>query len=262
MTRILLSLPPSDLRAVASALRSERLSAPFTEQSLGRFLGNVDNVGVAAALTKMLDSGMNPTALATSIELVASALESRPELDDVLELVTTSPDAYMANRDTGVVVREMFGRATKSVLVAGYAVYQGKKIFEVLAERMNEFPHLDVQMFLDIQRRAGDTTMTGELVNRFLHRFKNDEWPNGARLPRIYYDPRGLFQDPAQRAALHAKCVVIDDTEVFISSANFTEAAQQRNIEVGLRVRSGLLGSRVISFFNGLVAASAFRQIY
>lgn len=259
MTNILLSLPASDLKAIASAIRAERLSAPFSAQGVGRILGNVNDPDVAVALTK-LASGMSSAALATTVELIATALDSKPGLDDILELVTTNPDVNIVSRDTSVVVREMFQRATKSVLVAGYAVFQGKKIFQPLAERMNNLPELDVLMFLDIQRRGADTTMTEELVSRFLHRFKNDEWPDGTRLPSIYYDPRGLSPESAHRAALHAKCVVIDDVEVFISSANFTEAAQQRNIEVGLRVQSGLLASRVAGFFNSLAASSVFRR--
>jgi phosphatidylserine/phosphatidylglycerophosphate/cardiolipin synthase-like enzyme len=34
-------------------------------------------------------------------------------------------------------------------------------------------------------------------------------------------------------AFLHAKAVVVDDEAVFITSANFTEAALDRNIELG-----------------------------
>jgi phosphatidylserine/phosphatidylglycerophosphate/cardiolipin synthase-like enzyme len=53
----------------------------------------------------------------------------------------------------------------------------------------------------------------------------------------VFYDPRSVTLEPGKAAALHAKCVVIDEFDLFVSSANFTEAAQQRNIEVGLRLR-------------------------
>jgi phosphatidylserine/phosphatidylglycerophosphate/cardiolipin synthase-like enzyme len=36
---------------------------------------------------------------------------------------------------------------------------------------------------------------------------------------------------------LHAKAVVVDEYSVFVTSANLTEAALDRNIEVGLLVR-------------------------
>jgi phosphatidylserine/phosphatidylglycerophosphate/cardiolipin synthase-like enzyme len=47
--------------------------------------------------------------------------------------------------------------------------------------------------------------------------------------------------EPGKAAALHAKCLVIDAFDLFVSSSNFTEAAQQSNIEVGLRLRSAIV---------------------
>jgi phosphatidylserine/phosphatidylglycerophosphate/cardiolipin synthase-like enzyme len=50
-------------------------------------------------------------------------------------------------------------------------------------------------------------------------------------------DPRSLELDARRRANLHVKCVVVDRQVVFVSSANFTEAVQERNIEVGVLLR-------------------------
>ncbi len=54
---------------------------------------------------------------------------------------------------------------------------------------------------------------------------------------------------------MHPKCVVMDDEEVLVTSANFTEAAQQRNIEVGLLVRSQSVARQITQFFDGLISA-------
>ena len=61
--------------------------------------------------------------------------------------------------------------------------------------------------------------------------------------------------------ALHAKCVVIDEFDLFVSSANFTEAAQQRNIEVGLRLRSNVVAGRVVRFFDSLIETGQLAQL-
>jgi len=58
--------------------------------------------------------------------------------------------------------------------------------------------------------------------------------------------------------SLHAKCIVVDAEHVFVSSANFTEAAQERNIEVGLLIQSRALGERVRRFFDALVDSGYF----
>ena len=52
----------------------------------------------------------------------------------------------------------------------------------------------------------------------------------------------------------HAKCVVADGRTVFVSSANFTEAAQDRNIELGLLIHSSALAGRITAHFDAMLA--------
>jgi phosphatidylserine/phosphatidylglycerophosphate/cardiolipin synthase-like enzyme len=157
-----------------------------------------------------------------------------------------------------VVVSDLFRQAEETILIAGYAVYQGQKVFHALAQRMVERPTLRARMFLDIQRKPGDTSSSAELVRRFAHRFQSDEWPTGSPTPEVFYDPRALSIDRVKRAALHAKCVVADGQEVFVSSANFTEAAQERNIEIGLLLHSTAIAERLTHFLDALCATGQF----
>ncbi len=142
----------------------------------------------------------------------------------------------------------------------GYAVYQGASVFEALAQRMETIPELNVQLFLNIARPDNDTTPATILVSRYSQRFRDSQWPKDCRLPAVYYDPRSVAED--KRSSLHAKCVVVDAEQVFVSSANFTKAGQERNIEVGLKIQSPWLAGRLIRHFqllheNGL-AVRAF----
>jgi phosphatidylserine/phosphatidylglycerophosphate/cardiolipin synthase-like enzyme len=66
--------------------------------------------------------------------------------------------------------------------------------------------------------------------------------------------------DRAKCAALHAKCIVVDRSAVFVSSANFTEAAQEKNIEVGLLLKSPVVADRISRFFEQLAAARLLRR--
>jgi phosphatidylserine/phosphatidylglycerophosphate/cardiolipin synthase-like enzyme len=79
--------------------------------------------------------------------------------------------------------------------------------------------------------------------------------------PEIYYDPRALGRSDGRRATLHAKCIVVDRTQVFVPSANFTEAAQEGNIELGVIIRSRLLASRLADHFEGLIAAGLLKRL-
>jgi phosphatidylserine/phosphatidylglycerophosphate/cardiolipin synthase-like enzyme len=70
--------------------------------------------------------------------------------------------------------------------------------------------------------------------------------------PRVYFDPRAL-EDSGPGGVLHAKAVVADDEVVFVTSANLTEAALDRNIELGLLVRDRSIAASVSSHFQGLI---------
>ncbi len=149
----------------------------------------------------------------------------------------------------------------REVLVAGFAVYQGKEVFSRLAERMVEIPELRVRFFLEIRRNPGDTALASELVRRFVARFRTKEWP-GEKLPELYCDPRSLEANREKRSSLHAKCVVIDREVAFVTSANFTEAAQERNIEVGALIRSEAFANDLHRQFDLLLEANALVRVF
>jgi phosphatidylserine/phosphatidylglycerophosphate/cardiolipin synthase-like enzyme len=117
---------------------------------------------------------------------------------------------------------------------------------------MEAVPGLDVKFFLNISRPDGDTTASEILISRFKQRFKEKQWPVGCRLPEVYFDPRSVADDGPIRSSLHAKCVVVDSAHVFVSSANFTEAGQEQNIEVGLKIESEWLAKQITEHFGHL----------
>jgi hypothetical protein len=255
MTCPLLLLPDSDLAALIAGLRSRWLGPPFSASLVERLLGHSVSAQTVAALESFHQLGLTEDQLAAALELVLQDREHRPRLEDAVDLVTSGPEAPgIANRDTRVVVRELFAHAESTVLIAGYAVYQGRSVFEALAERMAAQPGLKVRLILDIHRAAGDTTLASLVVHRFSDHFRSTQWPQDRPLPDVYYDPRSLEINAAEKSAMHAKCIVVDGRDVFISSANFTEAAHNRNLEVGLLIRSPWLASNLTAHFDTLVA--------
>ena len=68
----------------------------------------------------------------------------------------------------------------------------------------------------------------------------------------MYYDPRSL-EPSGPTGVLHAKAVVVDHEAVFITSANLTAAALDRNIELGVLIRHRVLATSVANHFRGLV---------
>ncbi|MCC7338738.1 MAG: hypothetical protein IT422_26890 [Pirellulaceae bacterium] len=253
MTNTLAQLSTNDLRTLVDSITSGRLTSPYSELQVSRILPKSLSHSVSCNLQSFDRKGFSPPQIADMLGLLCVDRTSRDANNTAIDLVTSGPEADgVTNRDTAVVVDEMFKHASNSVLVVGYAVYQGQKVFESLANRMAEVPDLSVAFFLDVPRSKGDDTKQEIIVSRFVSRFKDKQWPAGSRLPQVYYDPRSSSDTEAVRSSLHAKCIVVDRQQVFVSSANFTEAGQQRNIEVGLRIESSWLAEKLSHHFEQL----------
>ncbi|MYJ82461.1 MAG: hypothetical protein F4046_11735 [Acidimicrobiaceae bacterium] len=96
-------------------------------------------------------------------------------------------------------------------------------------------------------------------MRRFADRFWGTDWP-GTSKPAVFYDPRSLKPDGLS-GVLHAKAVVVDDEAVFITSANLTAAALDRNIELGLLTRDRALAASVTTHFQGMIDASLLKPL-
>jgi phosphatidylserine/phosphatidylglycerophosphate/cardiolipin synthase-like enzyme len=256
----LFRLSDYELRAIARDLRAGRIAVPFSSFALQEYCASGAALTAAVELQKFSGQGMTPSCIATILEAIAEARKRQSQANDSVEMVWTGPELQgTVNRDTGAVVRELFASAKSEVLIAGFALYQGKKLFVELAEQMDQNPALRVRMFLNVTRGQTETSADSEVVSRFVARFRNEQWP-GKKVPEIYYDPRSLEPNAVKRASLHAKTVVIDGETTFISSANFTEAAQERNIELGVLIRSQAFAFKVVWHFESLAANNVLRR--
>ena len=65
--------------------------------------------------------------------------------------------------------------------------------------------------------------------------------------------PRSVDPGDGPGAVLHAKAVVHDNEQVFVTSANLTPKALDRNSEAGLLVRDRTLAQSLASHFRRLI---------
>lgn len=189
---------------------------------------------------------------ASAARLVVEAIlgERRHHPPPALELVWTGREgAGTESRDTSRVLPEMFLRAEKRVLVAGFAFYEASNIFAPLHGRA--LLGVDVEFFIHVDGTGKDAKMSPE--NFFTH-----TWPWRDVTPRLYYDTRA--DDADGSSTMHAKCVVVDDREVLITSANFTGRAQHTNVELGVHVIDRPFAERVSGQWRALVTGGFFRR--
>jgi hypothetical protein len=91
-------------------------------------------------------------------------------------------------------------------------------------------PELEVVLILNVPPREDAA------VEKYARSFWKYHWP-WTRKPAVFYDPRGPEKTPGSPSCQHAKCILVDGVTAFITSANFTESAHERNIELGVLFR-------------------------
>lgn len=255
---ILASLSDAALNALATAIEAGWLTGGSPESAFTSIAGE-NGAAVSAWVTSLEQAAFTP---AQTARLLHSIVAGRHR-DRVLvpDLVVSGPDVPgVPTADTYAVVQSLFHEAQDEIVLAGYAFHNGKLLFERLADRKRLRPQLRIIFHVDVPRRAGDTTSSDDLILRYADEFRTRHWP-WQPFPEVYFDPRALDTDSHTRASLHAKVVVVDRASLFLTSANFTEAAHQRNIEMGLLSRAAYLAEQVATYFEALRQSGRLQRL-
>jgi len=232
-----------DLKELLSLIEQGRLSCPLNRAALmAHGLGQV-----AEALPAALS--LDGSALEVILRVAIGERELRP--GPRLELVWTGPEAHVSHaRDTAVVVRQLFEQARRSVLIAGFCFDHGEDIFRPLHAAMKD-RGVEAQVFLDIEGEAASGRGVAVFADEAVRRFLASNWPFGEPYPQVFYDPRTAA--PGAFVSLHAKCIIVDEAQTLVTSANFTDRGQTRNIEVGVLIEDPSFAARLAAQWLSLV---------
>jgi phosphatidylserine/phosphatidylglycerophosphate/cardiolipin synthase-like enzyme len=244
------------LLALAEAFAAGRIGTPVTTAALAAHVPPHHLIAVTEALAQMERDGTTGRHLACTLRLLVEERDASQRMADRVQLVWSPAELDTVDaRDTSVVVQELFRQAKLSVLICTYALDEKAKataLFGELAARMDADPRLSVRVFANVKRPWHDAGPAEMLVREFARHMRDEVWP-GKRLPQVYYDQRSLEPEAHKRACLHAKAVVVDGQRMLLTSANFTEAAHERNIEAGILVDDRCLAERFTQQFDRFI---------
>jgi len=248
--RGLTDVATSTLERIRDEVASGILPCPLEREALSM---PTDAASVLVDLVEAFDA---PAVVAL---LDAVLAERRIRTGPEVELVWTGPDTRASvGRATRVVLRQLFDGANHEVIVAGYSFDHGARILAPLHRAMSERA-VRARVLLDVAH-AEKGENAESVASGTAKRFIAENWPFGPPLPELFYDPR--CADPKLFASLHAKCVVVDGRAALVSSANFTDRGQSRNIEVGVLVTGTVFASVLRQQLLGLINADLLRPIF
>lgn len=219
------------LTRLRNAVETGRVTAPInslTVQAVG--LGALSDV--ADQLSTLDRAGL--------LALMDAVLAERDRANSHKpQLVWTGPDGRGSlSRDTAVVVQSLFTEARESILIAGFRFDHGESLLSALHSAMKD-RGISCRLYGDARE-----------ADEFIHR----NWPFGLPHPDVY----AFVAEAGIYASLHAKCVVADHSRVLITSANFTDRGQTRNIEVGVLHEDRALAEALEQQFFSAEQAGAF----
>lgn len=251
------------LMHLADDLRLGRLTPPFQTLHLVNYAPADCLDAIAQSLADFDRLGMTPAHIAQLLTLLGEEKLRNQRDRDQTQLVWTGYELASAEcRDTAVVVRELIEAARSHVWLASFAIdsaHKAPKVFRTLADCMDRQPALQVRMFLNLHRPQSPY-QAHRVVRDFAQTFRQQLWP-GQRLPEVFYYPPSLDSEGGARSCLHAKCLIVDDLRLLVTSANFTEAAQERNLEAGVVMTDAIAAKAMRRQFEGMIAQKVLERI-
>ena len=211
---------------------------PFRQQArallAGRDAARVDNRAVSLALAAARDR-----------ETAAQAQR--------VSLVWTGPEtAGLPMRRTEQALLELIDAARERLVVVSFAVYKVPEVASSLIASSERGCRVDVVVESEVES-GGKVSfeMAQALGSEVAGHVTFYTWPSELR-PET---------GGGKRASLHAKCAVADYDRLLVSSANLTEYAFTKNMELGLLVEGGGTPHRVQEHLESLITDETLRVI-
>ena len=205
-----------------------------------------NNSDVAHCLANILrqSEGVLPwTALSKSIE-ICGALFACWQEEKRIELLWTgpSPDSQIPARRIDQVLYDLVEAANREILLVTFAAHKISRLTEGLEKALARGVH--VRLILEFEETS-EGQLSMDALNAFPHVIRQHA--------QIYYWPldkreRNAYGKPGK---LHAKVAVIDN-QVVLSSANLTDDAFNRNLELGALISNEEILQRLRTHFDSL----------
>ena len=185
---------------------------------------------------------LTPRELAAAIR-GASASASLIEEREQIQMVWTGPQTdFVASRHTSQVLLEVIKAAESKLFMTSFVAYKIEKVLNALDDAVAR--RVKVGILLEASVKDGGKVDIDSI----------DIFRESVPAALIYTWRPSSESKSAWSGTVHAKCAVADDKTAFITSANLTGAALERNMELGVLFRGGNIPDKLFRHFEALIA--------
>lgn len=184
--------------------------------------------------------------LAGMLEGASCVVEYHQELSP--ELVWTGPvPEGTATRQTEQVLLEVIRGARKRLFLTSFVAYKVERIITALNEAADR--GVDVKILLESSEANGGN-LSLDSVSMMT-----------TALPRARFYTWQIRPEEFTGGSVHAKVAVADDRLAFITSANLTGYAMQRNMEAGVLLRGGAQPRKLAEYLESMVSTGLVEEL-
>lgn len=194
-----------------------------------------------ATCWKVSSHSVSPLAIATASQALRYAAKHQTRA----EVCWSGPvNTLQGFRTTAEAYRELISKATRTALIVSYALGEVESLRDSLEIALSR--GVQVRLLLEDFHVFTQTSWRSQFValgSQVLEQAKVYIWPKSNRRQndgRVY-------------GSMHIKCLVVDEEAVLLTSANWSGAAMQDNMELGVVVADLELASSVAQHFDHLI---------
>jgi cardiolipin synthase len=237
---------PAKVRSIASALRG--LTNPAAAPNANTL---ADTPAARAAIGRVVAAWGQAQASGDEVAgmlLGASEARLRVERELSVELVWTGPTTrFVPTRRTEQVLLDLIASATNDVFLVSFVAYDVRSVVSAMNDAASRGVRLRV--LIEASKEHGGT-LDKDLVPKMLASIPTAEVFTWCERPEPFIDGK-----------VHAKVAVVDGERAFITSANLTAHALEKNMEAGVLINGGPVPRTLGEHLQALVAVGVLRVL-
>lgn len=194
--------------------------------------------------------GISPKEVAAALRGAKAASELH-EARGALEMVWTGPSTGLVPvRHTKRVLCEVIDAAKHRLFIVSFVAYDVTSIVDALRGAIGR--GVQIGALLELSESHGGRVGHDSIatMRKLFPAMDMYVWRSG----------KGTLSG-APTGAVHAKCAVADQEVAFITSANLTGAAMERNMELGVLIKGGNIPSELHRHLEALVSTKVVEKI-
>lgn len=196
------------------------------------------------------NSGISPKEASIALRSAsATALEN--EKRGKIEIVWTGPSTgNVPVRHTEQVLCEVINYAKRDIFLVSFVAYKIETVITAIRNAIGR--NVQINLLLET------SIIHGGKVTQDSIKLMKSLFPSA----NIYsWSKKSNPSTEHSAGAIHAKCAIADSELAFITSANLTTAAMERNIELGALIRGGRIPGELNKHLFSLINAGIFEKI-